>query len=231
MFERKLLNILNRANDGIESKKEVAKLLICLKFAIRDVARSQREVSETLQLVQNKMKSRECNDFIILAYLRKHEKDLKRLFEENDKYLAKIGELAIKALHLYESLGATDHELAQILNCNMKDLERYRQIHKKFGNDVGFFVDAVIVYKAELRSRKCDDVFMDDNPEETPFFSALLATMLYQMENNKEFATKMQELVEDHFPEIRGEMYRLAKDSDGKEWFDKYYPPLKLVKM
>ncbi|SHF64954.1 hypothetical protein SAMN02745218_02792 [Desulfofundulus australicus DSM 11792] len=230
MFEAKLLNILNCAKEGTEAKKDVAKLLICLKFAIRHIAKEQRQISETLHQIKNKTDGQECSDFIKLACLRKYERDLKKIFELNNKHLAKIGELAIRALHYYESLGATDHELAQILNCNKKDLEEYRQMHRKFKKGVGFFVDAVMVYNVEHRSRKCDNVFIGDNPEETPFFSALLATMLYQMENNKEFVTKMQELVEDHFPEIRGEMYSLVKDPDGKVRLEKYYPPLKLVK-
>lgn len=61
--------------------------------------------------------------------------------------LAGLGELVTTTLESY-SLVATDHDIAQLIGANMREVEMWREVYEESGES-SFFNDLVFVYEAE----------------------------------------------------------------------------------
>ncbi|MCL6559609.1 MAG: hypothetical protein K6U74_12585 [Firmicutes bacterium] len=156
-------------------------------------------------------------------------KELDSQLDEYKRRSAMFGESLIHLLDAYEASGATDHDLAQLLNCNMKDMGKYRSDYKESdGDHHGFFIAAVFEYRAEYRPRKGDGDFIP--PGITPLFDAIVDRFMLELETNRKLREEAWEKVEEIIPEIRGMQYVLTKGPGGEKRLEKYYPPLKRVK-
>lgn len=211
-------------------QNQTANALVRARRNIRTVSKAQKEIAELSQLFKKQLEVEEAKVFknqYHIASLRGIVDDLNRMLDACKTRLAAYGEYLLHILLLYEAEGATDHDFAQIINCNVKDMEKYRREYTETGGDGSFFVDAVFVYHAEYRARKGDDGIAGFGDE--PFFDAVSAYFLHKLKTNTEFRQMAYDKLEELFPEIRACQYVLKKYPDGKERLEKYYPPLKVI--
>jgi hypothetical protein len=215
---------------GSEPKTQIANELVWMKRVIRENVKLQEETFDFLHLVEKELENEEKKVFknqYYIAELRRLADDLAARLKSFKRQMALYGEYLLRLLPLYEAEGATDHDFAQIINCNVKDMEKYRCKHEETGDTGSFFVSAVFVYRAEYRSRKGDGGLAGFGEE--PFLEAILAYFLHKFKTNAGFRQMINDKMEELIPELRAHQYVLKEGSDGKIHLEKYYPPLKVI--
>jgi len=84
--------------------------------------------------------------------------------------LAGIGELVATTLESY-NLVASDHDIAQLIGANMREVEMYRKDYEESGES-SFFMNLIFVYEAE-------------SEVDQPLFSAMQQRFISELNNKK----------------------------------------------
>lgn len=212
-------------------KKQWQSILVRVKRNIRRVSKEQKQVTELLRQFKEQLKTEEEKTFknqFFVAELREAILELDETRNNLKGRLAMFGELLFDALPAYEATGASDHDFAQLINCNAKKMEQIRADFGK-GDNKGhsFFVDAVFIYHAEQpieREKESFVIFSD-----LPFFDAMTCHFMETMSVNPKMQKAAHDALEEVIPEMRAHQYIVREGPDGVT-LEKYYPPLKLVK-
>lgn len=151
-----------------------------------------------------------ANDFIRLRRLaRQYNKS-----RDHDG-LDEIGLYLGQSLSSYETY-FSDHEFAQLIGANFKQVEKLRWDYDADGYETPFFV---ILLLQGLEQDK-----------EQPLAKAIVQTLKREFAEDPALGERARDALEDMMPEIRGKYYTLVEDKDGKQTLEKYYRPLKMVK-
>ncbi|KJS18550.1 MAG: hypothetical protein VR69_00185 [Peptococcaceae bacterium BRH_c4b] len=217
----------------LDTKKQWASILIRLKRNIKRVSKERKEVTELRRQHTERLKTEEEKTFknqYYIAELREAILELDETCNSLKGRLAMFGEFLYDALPAYEATGSSDHDFAQLINCNIRKMEEHRQDFNSSGNQGhSFFVDAVFVYNAELPLAREKEDFISDFTE-LPFFDAMRTHFMFMLEVNQKMRQAAHDALDEVFPEMRAHQYIVNEGPDGVT-LEKYYPPLKLVKM
>jgi regulator of replication initiation timing len=119
-------------------KQTIASQLVRLKRKARDLVRERKILYSELSRLKEQLEEEERKVFknqYTIAKLRGAIDSLDTILDIYRYDSAILGEYAIHLLDEYEACGATDHDLAQVLNCSIKDMERYRRDYEcRFSN-------------------------------------------------------------------------------------------------
>lgn len=204
-----------------KTRKQLTRLmlnnrLVKLRRDIRHYLKESRQIMHEKNSYRKHLKTNPRN---------KAAEKMFRLLDKQEQNYQKMLELCGKSLLMflpfYESV-ATDHDFAQILNANIREVELYREDYSKRvsegnGKPDDFFTALIFVYKIEP----------DDD---CPFMEALWQAFYHAITDNKELKERVWNKAEECFPELRGCMVTVTQDENGKLIGEKYYPPLKLIK-
>lgn len=197
--------------------------LVLLRREIRGYCKEQKKLNEITFAICTKLEEEEMKTFINQYLIKELEEELDFYCNKIDvitAIIANLGKMLLILLPFYEQL-ASDHDFAQIINANTKDVQRYRDDFKDRCNSTkrnhySFFTALIFVYKIE--------------PEgDQPFLNALMNAFeeLYDEGYLKE---PVWNKTEEYFPELKDCTVTLSEDENGPLIGQKYYPPLKLVK-
>ena len=213
-------------------RKTWATALVRLRRQLRHILKLQNEAYETRQKLKDALATENAITFknqYIIAELRQRIAELDDLCADYKNQLAASGGLLFDILPMYEDTGATDHDFAQLINCNTKKMEQIRADFNKRDNQVhSFFVDAIFIYHAEqpIEREKEDFVVFSD----LPFFDAMTVHFMKTMEANSKLRQAVHDKMDELFPELQAHQYIATEAPNGEVTFEKYYPPLKIVK-
>lgn len=151
-----------------------------------------------------------ANDFIRLRRLARHYHKL----HDHDG-LDEIGIDLGQSLSSYETY-FSDHEFAQLIGANFKQVEKLRKEYDADGYETPFFVMLL------LQGLEQD--------QEQPLAEVIVQTLKREFAEEPALGKRARDALEDMMPEIRGKYYTLVEDKEGKQTLEKIYPPLKVVK-
>lgn len=161
---------------------------------------------ESRRLFKNSL----ANDFIRLRRLARQCHKIR----DHDG-LDEIGLYLGQSLSSYETY-FSDHEFAQLIGANFKQVEKLRWEYDGDGYETPFFVILL------LQGLEQD--------QEQPLAKAIVQTLKREFAEAPALGERARDALEDMMPEIRGKYYTLVEDKEGKQTLGKIYPPLKLVK-
>jgi len=99
--------------------------------------------------------------------------NLEGIVKETCDVLAGLGELITTTLEAY-NLVATDHDIAQLIGANMREVEMYRKDYDKSGESChAFFTNLIFVYQAE-------------SEEDQPLSMAMYERFIQELHKNME---------------------------------------------
>lgn len=110
----------------------------------------------------------------------------------------------------------SDHEFAQLVGANYKDVEKLRRDYDAEEYETPFFV---VLLLSGL-----------EQDHDEPLANALTETLKRDLDEDPALKHRARNALEDIMPEIRGNYYTLVEEEEGKQTLKKYYPPLKVVK-
>lgn len=143
--------------------------------------------------------------------------------------LANYGKYLFCILAEYEKNGATDHEFAQLINCNMEKMEKYRQEYngqKELSHS--FFVEAILIHQAELPLVREKECFISVISE-LPLYAAMNAYYMQLLDSSPMLKEATYDALEDINPKLREGQFVVQEEENGSITVDKYYPPLRLL--
>ncbi|HWQ40565.1 MAG TPA: hypothetical protein VN456_00845 [Desulfosporosinus sp.] len=125
--------------------------------------------------------------------------------------------LGISEQTLY-GLVATDHDFAQLINTNIKEVARYRKYHEKLGRvNNSFFSDLIFVHKVETELKQ-------------PLFEVMFHMYWRELDRNEKFRIRIKDKADESFPALKHmPRYVLHKDAHGNQVAEPVYQPLELV--
>lgn len=129
--------------------------------------------------------------------------------------LEEIGLYLGQLLPMFEKY-FSDHEFAQLVGANYKEVEKLRRDYDAEGHETPFFV---VLLLSGL-----------EQDHDEPLANALAETLKRDLDEDSALKQRARNALEDIFPEIRVKYYTLVEDDEGKQTLEKYYPPLKVVK-
>ena len=129
--------------------------------------------------------------------------------------LDEIGLYLGQSLAMFETY-FSDHEFAQLVGANYKQVEKLRRDYDADGCQTPFFV---ILLLSGL-----------EQDLEQPLANALLKTLRREFAEDPASLKRLRNALENMTPEMRGEYYKVVVDAAGNEHRVKYYPPLKVIK-
>lgn len=219
-------------NAHADTKKAWANLLLKLRWQLRRYIKQQRKLSDLRHKLKDNLAEEEAKTFknqLRIASLRGAIRELDSILSEIKESIARCGGLLFEALPQYEACGATDHDLAQLINCNARKMERIRADFNEMDTQGhSFFTDAIFIFHAEnpLEREKEDFVIFSD----LPFFDAMTRHFIRTMEVNPKLRQTAHDALDKFFPELRAHQYIVTEGPGGEISLEEYYPPLKLVK-
>jgi hypothetical protein len=201
-------------NDAtIEEQNEFLKLvytslLLRLKRNIRRYLKHQEVIWDSLRIIRrNKAYYSKLGNILQVADLEIKEKEMHYELDEVEENLAEAGKMLYELLPVYEFV-STDREFASLINVPYKYIQECREVYEKSNND--FYITAIFVNKAEA----WDDEWYD-KPLQEPFWEAMYALLCHEYEHNKEIKQKMNDKMDELFPDIRKNAYRAVYDMEG----------------
>lgn len=217
---------------GVDIKKAWANLLIRQRRQLRRILKLESETRYIGRKLKDALATETSKTFknqYRIAELQKGISEMDNCCNTCRNELAASGGLLFDILPMYEDSGASDHDFAQLINCNIKRMEQIRTDFDKGGTQGhSFFVDAIFVHHAEqpIEREKEDFVVFSD----LPFFDAMVTHFMKQMEANSKLRQAVHDKTDEIFPELRAYQYIVKESPDGEVSLEKYYPPLKLMK-
>lgn len=178
-----------------------------LKRTIREfISLRERTVinKAIVQLSLELEKGKRFKNQYLMQELEEQIEDMKGTLSMINNSLASLGGDLNTALPIYETV-ATVHDFAQLINVNMKDIEKHLADGERLSREEdprSLFVELVFVHGAERRETRssCKDFFTKEDSIHMPFKEALTASFLKEMRTNKEFKQKTDEIMEEVFP-------------------------------
>lgn len=218
---------------GADIKKKMANHLVRLRRLIRFTLNKQNSILAILRSMKDDLAAEKAKVFknqYMIAELEEIIANLDSLCADYENQLIKSGEFLLDILPIYEASGATDHDFAQLINCNIKRMEQIRRDFDEQEDNQGhsFFVDAVFVYHAEqpIEREKEDFVISWD----LPFFHAMTHHFMRELETNSKLRQAAHDKLDELFSELQANQYIATEAPNGEVTLEKYYPPLKIVK-
>lgn len=131
--------------------------------------------------------------------------------------LAGLGELVNRALEIYNFV-ATDHDIAQLIGANMREVEKFRKDHEESGEASNtFFTDLIFVYQAE-------------SEEGQPLFTAMYQRFTQELRKNKRLRLAYNEELGKIDPALKHmPRYHVHADAFSNQVAEQVYQPLELV--
>lgn len=212
-------------------KRAWANILARLRRRLRGLIRLQKDLSSKRKDLKEVLAAESAKTFknqFRIAELQNVFTDMDGACSDIEKQLFALGHLLFESLPAYEDSGASDHDFAQLINCNIKKMEQLRADFDERGRqDYSFFVDAVFICHAEQpieREKESFVIFPD-----LPFFHAMTHYFMESMESNPKMKKAAHDALDKFFPELRANQYIATEGENGELTLKKYYPPLKLV--
>lgn len=148
-----------------------------------------------------------------------------------DGFLDSCGQQVLINLEMYERYGASIHDLAQVVGCNIRNVEKAyakvinRSELKREDRNDRIFIDLIFVANIELpvMKRKPDTLFGYE--WFMPLKEAITEHFVAAMKRNPEFRKGTDEVLYKCFPELRAHMFTIKPNGTA----EKYYPPLMLM--
>lgn len=126
--------------------------------------------------------------------------------------LDEIGLYLCQSLPIFETY-FSDHEFAQLVGANYKQVEKLRRDYDADGYDTPFFV---VLLLSGL-----------EQDHDQPLANAIVQTLKRDFAEDPVSRKRARAALEDMMPEIRGKYYTVVEDKEGNQTLEKYYPPLK----
>lgn len=151
----------------------------------------------------------------------KHMESLLRSLNETIRstrsVLAGLGELVNRSIEIYNFV-ATDHDIAQLIGANMREVEKCRKDHEESGEaSNNFFTDLIFVYQAE-------------SEEGQPLFTAMYQRFVQELRRNKGLRQANYEELGSSNPALKYmPRYQVHEDALGNQVAEQVYRPLELV--
>lgn len=169
--------------------------LVRLKREVRAYCKEQQKIWERIFIILTKLEIENKKTFNNQYLINDLEEALDIYLKMGENYsnlLAISGKSLLSMLPFYEQF-ASDHDFAQIINANIREVERCRVDYekrvaegKKEGNS--FFTALIYDYKIEP-------------DEDCPFMKAMWQFFLQSIEENNQLKTQMWNKTEECFPE------------------------------
>ncbi len=217
---------------GVDIKKPWANTLARLRRQLRGILRQQKEAHDIRQKLKDALAIETKKTFknqYRIAELQKGISDLDIVCSDIESKLYVIGGFLFKALPMYEEVGATDHDFAQLINCNAKRMEQIRaDFNERDTQGHSFFADAVFIWHAEQpieREKESFVIFSD-----LPFFDAMTVHFMKTLKANPQMRQAVHDKIDELFPELRAHQCIIREGTNGEVTLEKYYPPLKVMK-
>ncbi|TEB08620.1 hypothetical protein Psch_02186 [Pelotomaculum schinkii] len=195
---------------GTEIKKKMANHLVRLRRLIRFTLSKQNSISALRRSMKDDLAAEKAKVFknqYLIAELEEIIEDLDSLCSDYENQLVTSGEFLLDILPIYEASGASDHDFAQLINCNIKRMERIRRDFDEQEDNQGrsFFVDAIFIYHAEqpIEREKEDFVISWD----LPFFHAMTHHFIRELETNSKLRQAAHDKIDELFPELQANQY------------------------
>lgn len=215
-----------------EYKRQCQNVLVRLRRRLRVLCGDREKMLDMRRTLKENLESEMAKTFknqYVIADLEAEISVLDDDRKEIDSLLNDVGGLLFELLPLYEKAGATDHDFAQLINCNIKRMERLRAyFNESDGQDHSFFVDAVFIYHAEQPIEREKEPFVIYS--DLPFFDAMTHHFMETMRTNPKMKKAVDNALDEIYPELRANQYIATEGVNGEITLKKYYPPLKLVK-
>jgi len=212
-------------------KKKWGIVLVKIRRKLRELLRQQKEVfgkRKDLKKVLDGESAKTFKNQYRVMELQKEIAGLDCTCSDIDNQLFVLGALLFEMLPIYENSGASDHDFAQLINCNAKKMEQLRAgFDKADGPGHSFFVDATFICHAEQpieREKESFVIFSD-----LPFFGAMTNYFMETMRTNPKMQKVAHDALDNFFPELQAYQYIATEGANGELTLKKYYPPLKLV--
>lgn len=151
-------------------KKGWATVLVKLRRMIRELIRQQKEVFRKRKDLKEVLAAESAKTFknqFRIAELQNVLAEMDGACSDIEKQLFALGHLLFESLPAYEDSGASDHDFAQLINCNIKKMEQLRADFNEMDTQGhSFFTDAIFIFHAEnpLEREKEDFVIFSDLP-------------------------------------------------------------------
>ena len=129
--------------------------------------------------------------------------------------LDEVGLYLGQSLRLFETY-FSDHEFAQLVGANYKQVEELRRDYDEEGYETPFFVVLIL---SGL-----------EQDHEQPLANAIVENLKREFDEDPASKQQARNALEDMMPEVRGMYYTLVEDAEGNQTLEKQYPPLKEVK-
>ena len=221
----------NEIITAAEFKRQCQNALVRLRRRLRVLCGDREKISDMHRTMKENLEAETAKTFknqYLIADLQAEISVLDDDRKEIDSLLNDVGGLLFGMLPLYEKAGASDHNFAQILNCNIKRMERLRADFEK-GDKQGhsFFVNAVFIYHVEQPIEREKEPFVIYS--DLPFFDAMTHHFMETMRTNPKMQKAADDALDEFFPELRAHQYIATEGENGELTLKKYYPSLKLV--
>jgi len=152
-----------------------------------------------------------------IEHLESLVRSLNEIIKSTRDVLASLGELVTTTLEIY-NLVASDHDIAQLIGANMREVEIYRKDHEERGESYHtFFTNLVFVYQAESEIDR-------------PLSRAMQQRFMQELHKNKELGQAAKEELEKISPALKHvPRYQVHEDVLGNQVLEQVYRPLELV--
>lgn len=214
-----------------EYKRQCQNVLVRLRRRLRVLCGDREKLSTLRQTLKQTLDNEIAKTFknqYMIADLQAEISVLDDDRKEIDSLLNDVGGLLFELLPLYEKAGASDHDFAQLINCNIKKMEQLRAyFNERDGQGHSFFVDAVFICHAEQPIEREKEPFVIYS--DLPFFDAMTHHFMETIRTNPKMEKAVDDTLDEFFPELRAHQYIATEGENGELTLKKYYPPLKLI--
>lgn len=215
-----------------EFKRQCQNVLVRLRRRLRVLCGDREKMLDMRRTLKENLEAETAKTFKnqhVIADLEAQISVLDGARKEYDRLLNDIGVLLFELLPLYEKAGASDHDFAQLINCNTKKMEQLRAyFNENDGQGHSFFVNAVFIYHAEQPIEREKEPFVIYS--DLPFFDAMTHHFMETMRTNPKMKKAVDDALDNIIPELRAHQYTMTEGENGEITLEKHYPPLKLVK-
>lgn len=150
------------SNQIVRLRRESRKETRYLRSLYSEISQMEKQLKiNKTKIFKNKFEIEQLESFI---------QNLEVIVKATCDVLAGIGELVATTLESY-NLVASDHDIAQLIGANMREVKMYRKDYEESGES-SFFTNLIFVYEAELEV-------------DQPLFSAMQQRFISVL-NNKE---------------------------------------------
>lgn len=147
--------------------------IVRLRRESRKETRYLRRLYSRISQMENQLKTIKAKTFKNKFEIERLESFIQNLdvtVKATCDVLAGIGELVATTLESY-NLVASDHDIAQLIGANMREVEMYRKDYEESGES-SFFMNLIFVYEAE-------------SEVDQPLFSAMQQRFISELNNKK----------------------------------------------